>query len=222
MGRFIFLVITMAVAAASQAQQNIKLSVAQYRIADDSQSYNYTPVSIKYSTNQYQARVMLPYIRGYKTRSGLGNASIKLSYLTQWKKTFIDFNYKQKLATADDRLTVPVRDNGVSIELSRYLLGGIGFIELGHTWRNNAHSRLAERNDSFYYALGGMYPIKKGLSLGLLIDHKPTALGQLDRSLTTLGQYKLNSHQRLGFSISKGLTATSPKWLVGLVWSYKY
>ncbi len=222
MRRLIVLLFCLSLVGTIQAQEGIKLSIGQYRILDDSDSYDFTPVSIKYSTQQYQARLTLPYINGYQGESGLGNISIKLSYLTQWKKTFIDLNYRQKLATADDKLTVPVRDSGMSIELARYVAGGIGFVELGHTWGRKAQSNQAERNDRFYYALGGVYPVSPSVSLGLILDHKSTALGQLDRSVSLISQYKLTKKNRLGISIAKGLTTASPSWLIGGMWSHKF
>jgi hypothetical protein len=220
--RLSIILLSITLVGAVHGKESIKLSIGQYRILDDADSYNFTSVSAKYSTSHYRARLTLPYISEYLGESGLGNASIKLSYLTQWQKTFIDFNYRQKLATADERLTVPVRDTGMSIELSRYISGGIGFFELGYTWRNEVQSSESTRNDSLYYALGGLLPLSDDLLVGLTLDHKPTALGRLDRSAGLITQYKVSHRSRLGFNVTKGLTTTSPDWLVGLVLSHKY
>lgn len=222
MGRLILLLLCFPWLGAVQAQESIKFSIGQYRIFDDEDSYSFTPISIKYSTHRYQARLTLPYINDYQGQSGLGNVSVKLSYLSQWKKTFIDLNLRQKLATANDRLTVPVRDSGVSISLSRYIASGVGLIELGHTWGNKAQSNQSERKDSFYYSIGGIYPVKPNISMGLILDHKPTALGKLDRTMTLITQHKMTKKNRIGINIAKGLTSTSPNWLVGGVWSHKF
>ncbi len=199
-----------------------KLSIGQYRILDGEDSYSYTPVSIKQSTRYYRGKLTLPYINGYRGRNGLGNASIKLSYLTQWNKTFIDLNYRQKISTAKKELTLPVRDSAISFELSRYILGGIGFTELGYTWRKAAQANIAKRKDSFYYSFGGLYPVSTNLTSGIILDHKPTALGRLDQNMTLFSQYKLNTEQRLVISFAKGLTTASPAYLMGLTWSYKF
>lgn len=207
---------------AVNVQAGGKLSVSQYRILDGTDSYGYTSVSSKYSTDSYRAKLNLPYISGYRGNSGLGNASIKLTYLSQWQNTFIDFNYRQKLATADKRLTVPARDTSTSIELSRYLLNGIVFAELGYTWRNVAQANLAKRKDGFYYSLGGIYPLIPKINVGIVLDHKPTALGQLDQSATLIAQYKMNQKQRLSMSFGAGLSSASPDYLLGLAWSTKF
>lgn len=209
---------------ACHGKESLKLSVGQYRILDGNDSYGFTPIAIKYSTESYQARLSLPYINGFKGQSGVGNASLKLSYLSQWHDTYIDLNLRQKLGTADDRLTVPVSDTGMSIVLSRYILKGVGFVEVGHTWRHTEFSNLsnsAKRSDSVYYALGAMYPVRKDVSTGIILDHKPSALGQLDQSATLVFQYKLNKEHRFTMSLAKGLATTSSNYTAGLVWSYK-
>jgi len=217
--RLIGLLISFALLNAAHAQQGLKLSVGEYRIFDDADSYGFTSVSSKYSGQGYQASLNLPYISGYRGKSGLGNIAVKLAYLTQWRKTYIDLNYRQKLATADDQLTVPAWDTGMSIELARYIAGGIGFMELGYSWRNKAQSSQSERKNSLFYAVGGIYPLMKQLSVGMILDHKPTALGKLNRNVTAIAQYKLNQKHRIGVNGSKGLTRTSPNWVLGLVWS---
>ncbi len=222
MYRLIGLLISFALINTVHAQQGLKLSVAEYRILDDADSYGLTSVSAKYSSLSYQASVNLPYIRGYRGKWGMGNVSVKLAYLTQWRKTFIDLNYRQKLATADDQLTVPAWDTGMSIEFARYIAGGIGFMELGYNWRHKAQSSQSERKNSLFYAVGGIYPLMKQLSVGMILDHKPTALGQLNRNITALAQYKMNHKYRLGVNGSKGLTRTSPNWVLGLVWSQTF
>lgn len=206
----------------AQAKESMKLSAGQYRILDGEDSHGFTPIAIKYSTSRYKAKIALPYIEGYRGESGLGNIVIKLSYLTQWENIFIDFNFRQKLATADEQLTLPVSDRGGSVELSRYLYGGIVFAELGHIWRSSAPSDYRDRNDSFYYSVGGMYPMSKAIHSGVVFDHRITALGRLDHIVTGFLQYKWNSDVRLGASIGKGLKHISPDWIGGLTWSHKF
>ena len=221
-----------------QAKESLKLSLGQYRIADSAGSYWYTPVSLYYSSGTYKAKLSLPYISGFNGRDGMGNASVKFSYLNQWKKLYLDFHIKQKLATADSNLTLPVKDTGASIELSGYLLGGVAFIELGHWWRENYQydneqkvdnsvnkgpvALVRQREDSFYYVLGGIYPIKKDWVSGLLLDYKPTALGNLDRMVSVLLQRKLSARHKITAILGKGLSETSPDWVSGLVWKITY
>jgi len=205
-----------------QAKESIKLSAGQYRVFDGEDSHGFTPIGIKYSNESYKARVVLPYIEGYRGQSGIGNVVIKLTYLTQWKNLFIDVNLRQKLATADEKLTLPVSDRGGSIELSHYLYSGIFFAELGHIWRSSAPSNQSSREDSFYYALGGMYPLQKKLYSGLVFDHRITALGRLDHIATGFLQYKWSADTRIGASLGKGLKEISPDWIAGLTWSSKY
>lgn len=199
-----------------------KLSVGQYRILDGKDSYGYSSMSFKRSSQLYRAKLNLPYISGYRGHEGLANASIKLSYLSTWEKTFVDLNYRQKLATANKELTVPVRDAGFSIGLSRYLFGGVGFAELGYTWRNTAQAKHSKRKNSFYYSLGGLYSVLPKLSAGLVVDHKPTALGRNDRSITMFTQSKLTKNQRLTLSMAAGLSSASPESILGLAWANKF
>ena len=221
--RFLFILISSGcLILPVHAKDSFKLSAGQYRIFDGAGSHSFTPIGIKYSTGHYRAKIVLPYIEGYLGESGLGNIAIKLSYLTQWKSVFIDLNVRQKLATADEKLTLPVSDRGGSIELSHYLYQGIVFAELGHTWRSSAPSTYKERDDGFYYALGGMYPLQKTLYSGVVFDHKVTALGGLDRIVTGFVQYKWSTDVRVGASLGKGLKQISPNWITGLTWSAKY
>ena len=223
MARFLFILISSGcLILPVQAKESIKLSAGQYRIFDGEDSHGLTSIGLKYSTASYKARIVLPYIEGYRGESGIGNMVIKLSYLTQWKSVFIDFNVRQKLATADEKLTLPVSDRGGSIELSHYLYGGIVFAELGHIWRSSAPSTGSDRDDSFYYALGGMYPLQKKLYSGLVFDHRITALGRLDHIVTSFVQYKWSADTRIGASLGKGLKEISPDWIAGLTWSSKY
>ena len=219
-----------------QAKESFKLSLGQYRIADSGGSYWYTPVGLYYSTRTYKAKLSLPYISGFNGRDGMGNASVKFSYLNQWKKLYLDLHLKQKLATANSDLTLPVKDTGASIELSGYLLGGVAFMELGYWWREDyqydsgqqddssdtQESLVRQREDSFYYVLGGVYPIKKGWVGGLLLDYKPTALGNLDRTASVLLQHKLSARHKVTATLGKGLSETSLDWVSGLVWKITY
>ncbi|GEM_PF-2319655 len=216
------LLISCALLNTAHAQQSLKLSLGEYRILDGADSYGFTSINSKYSSQNYQASLSLPYISGYRGESGVGNVAVKLAYLTQWRKNYIDLNYRQKLATADDQLTVPAWDTGMSIELARYLVGGVGFMELGYNWRHKAQGSQAERKNSLFYALGGSYPLMKYLSAGMILDHKPTALGQLNRNITGFAQYKLNQTHRIGVNAFKGLTQASPNWTLGLVWTQKF
>jgi hypothetical protein len=222
-----------------QAKESIKMSLGQYRIADSSGSYWYTPVSATYKNSSYKARLSVPYISDYQSRSGLGNATIKLSYLSQWNSLYIDFHAKQKLDTADSDLTLPVKDRAASVEISGYMFGGVGFIELGHWWRKDYHTTFqeedprvegktnqyistTERENSFYYVLGAVYPVKKGWITGLVMDYKPTSLGNLDRAVSGLLQYKVSAKQKISATLGKGLSDSSPDWISGLNWSVKY
>lgn len=209
-------------AKALQNKESIKIGVGHYRILDEADSHSFTPISIKYSTSRYKAKLVLPYINGYRRESGTGNAVIKLSYLTRWNDVFIDLNLRQKLATANKKLTLPVSDRGGSIGLSRYISKGVIFAELGHVWRSSEASSNKSRDNSFYYALGGLYPLQKGLNSGIVFDHRVTALGRLDHIATGFIQYKWDEHSRIGASLGKGLKEVSPSWIAGLTWSYKY
>ena len=213
-----------------QAKESVKISLGQYRIADSSGSYWFTPVSATYKNKQYKARVSVPYISDYQGQSGLGNASIKLSYLSQWKSLYIDLHVKQKWDTANSNLTLPVKDRAASIEVSGYMLGGVAFLELGHWWRENHvlsqstdnQNTSIERENSFYYVLGAVYPVKKGWIAGVVLDYKPTALGNLDRAVSSLIQYKISAKQKVSGTLGRGLSSSSPNWITGLNWSFKY
>lgn len=228
------LVLIWLLVAPVQAKETIKMALGQYRIADSSGCYWYTPISATYKNDHYKARLSVPYISDYHGRSGLGNATIKLSYLSQWQSLYIDFHAKQKIDTAQSNLTLPVKDKAASIEVSGYVLGGVAFLELGHWWRENYEASQQsdtqdtdnqntkiDRENSFYYVLGAVYPVKKGWIAGFILDYKPTALGKLDQAASTLLQYKINSKQKLSATLGKGLSSSSPDWISGLSWSVK-
>lgn len=209
-------------ANALKSKDSIKLGLGQYRIFDAADSHSFTPISIQYSARSYKTKLLLPYINGYRGESGLGNAVIKLSYLTRWNNIFIDLHLRQKFATANEKLTLPVNDRGGSIGLSRYISKGIIFAELGHVWRSSETASNKDRDDSFYYTLGGIYSLQKGMSSGIVFDHRITALGRLDHIVTGFVQYKWDANTRLGGSLGKGLKEISPDWIAGLSWSRRY
>ena len=235
-GLTIAIIMAWPLALPVQAKETIKMSLGQYRIADSLGSYWYTPVSASYKNKQYKARLSLPYISDYQGRSGLGNMTAKFTYLTQWKSLYIDIHAKQKWDTAKSSLTLPVKDRAASVEVSGYAFGGVAFIELGHWWRKNyatdqesdeeesegEKAQVSERENSFYYVLGAVYPIKKGWISGLVLDYKPTALGKLDRMVSALLQYKISVKQKVSGTVGKGLSSSSPDWITGLNWSVKY
>ncbi len=205
------------------AKESLKLSLGQYRVSAQGSSYWFTPVSVNYGWSCYKLRASVPFIKRDEGASGLGNASLKISYLSSWQfkrqKLYVDYHLKQKLATSDSSVTLAVKDTGASVEVSAFLLGGVGFVELGHWWREANPGNLDySRENSFHYALGGVYPIKKSWVAGLVLDHKPTALGNLDRAASALLQYKISTNQKVTATVGKGLTNSSPDWISGLVW----
>jgi hypothetical protein len=197
-----------------------KLILSQYRVIDGESSYFYSRLSIKHTNKDYRLKFSLPYISGYRDQSGLSNAAIKLSYLSQWQSNYIDINFRQKLATADKGLTRPAWDQSLSIQVSRYWYKSALFAELGHNWRKSAEQGYQDTASTFY-SLGLLYPLSKSIKLGGLVDNKPTALGNQDQGLTFYSRIKLNTMQKLTLSLAKGLSAASPDYYFGLAWSVK-
>lgn len=197
-----------------------KLSLSQFRVLDGDSSYFYSAMSFKHTNKDFRLKLSLPYISGYLDQSGLGNAAIKLSYLSQWQDNYIDFNFRQKLATADKGLTRPAWDQSLSFQLSRYWFNSAVFAELGHTWRKAARQGYQDKQSTFY-TVGLLYPLSKSISLGGTFDNKPTALGNQEQGFTLYSQFKLSSKQKLATSLTKGLSPVSPDYYLGLSWSVK-
>jgi len=207
-----------------QAGQAIKLSLGQYRVVANERSYWYTPVSAHLASGSYKAKLTLPFVKPDAGPSGIGNGVLKLSYQDQWSDLYLDFHLKRKLANANSRVTLPVNDTSLSMEVSGFLWGGVGFVELGYWWRKRTQYN---RVNSFHYSVGGVMSLRKlgfdkGWIAGLVVDHKPTSLGNLDRVASGLLQRKINARHKLTASVGKGISRHSPDWISGLLWQVKY
>jgi hypothetical protein len=206
------------------AKEAVKLSLGQYRVVAPSNNYWYTTVSGYYATNDYKVKLTQPLVRHDNGGEGAGNATLKLSLLNQWQKMYVDLHLKQKLANARASVTLPVNDTSLSIEASGFLWGGIGFIELGYWWRQKTKF---ERTNSLYYSMGGVSSLKrlgfdKAWVAGLVMDHKPTSQGKLDRVVSLLLQRKLSPSYKVTATVGKGISEQSPDWITGLMWQKKY
>ncbi len=222
------LIVSPAWGDAASPSGRFKLSLGQYRVVAADNSYWYTPVSAYYATSAYKAKLTLPFVNRDNADSGVGNGVLKLSKLNKWQGYYVDVHLKQKLNNANDKVTLPVADTSLSLEVSGFVLGGLGFIELGHWWRDSANQSVQfKRENSFYYSLGGIvsltkFGFSKGWIGGLVVDHKPTSLGALDRVASALLQRKLNARHKITASIGKGISHSSPDWISGFMWQIKY
>ncbi len=202
----------------------VKLSMGQYRVVAADNSYWYTPLSAYYSVSGYKAKITLPLVSLDNGPSGVGNGVLKLSKLNQWQGLYVDVHLKKKLNNANENVTLAVADTSLSLEVSGFVLGGLGFVELGHWWRDKVGQ--SQRENSFYYSLGGVMSLKKigfskGWIGGVVVDHKPTSLGDLDRVGSVLLQRKLSARHKITGSIGKGISHNSPDWISGLMWQVK-
>ena len=207
-----------------QAAQSMKLSLGQYRVVAEQQSYWYTPISAHVAGGRYKAKLTLPFVKPDAGPNGLGNAVLKLTYQDQWSDLYVDVHLKRKLANANSKVTLPVNDTSLSVEFSRFILGGVGFVELGYWWRKRTY---LNRVDSLHYSIGGVLSLSKlgfnkGWIAGLVVDHKPTSLGNLDRVASGLLQRKINARHKITASLGKGISRHSPHWISGLLWQVKY
>jgi len=207
-----------------QAAQALKLSLGQYRVVANERSYWYTPVSAHLANGSYKAKLTLPFVKPDAGPSGIGNGVLKFTYQDQWSDLYLDFHLKRKLANANSKVTLPVNDTSLSMEVSGILWGGVGFVELGYWWRKRTQYN---RVDSFHYSVGGVMSLRKlgfdkGWIAGLVVDHKPTSLGNLDRVASALLQRKINARHKLTASVGKGISRHSPDWISGLLWQVKY
>ncbi len=206
------------------AKDVAKLSLGQYRVVAPANHYWYTTVSGYYAASNYKIKLTQPFIKHDDGRKGVGNATLKLSLLNQWQKVYVDVHLKRKLANAKSGVTLPVNDTSLSLEASGFLWGGIGFIELGYWWRQKTKF---ERTNSVYYSLGGVSSLNrwgfdKAWVAGLVVDHKPTSQGKLDRVASLLLQRKLSPNHKVTVTVGKGVSDESPNWITGLMWQKKY
>ena len=207
-----------------QAVQALKLSLGQYRVVADERSYWFTSVAAQGGYGHYKAKLTLPYLQADGGSQGLGNGVLKLSYEHSWSNVYLDFHLQRKLASARSRVTLPVNDTSLSVEMSGFLWGGVGFVEMGYWWRERTEFK---RLNSVYYSVGGVMGLtglgfNRGWLVGCVADHKPSSLGKLDRVVSALVQRKLNARHKLTASVGRGISRHSPHWISGLVWQLKY
>lgn len=217
-----FAVWLLCLTANTSAQgQDIKagLSLGQYRVQDGyASSYWMQHVSGYMKTKTLKAKVSMPYLQQDNGDSGTGNGLLKLSWLNQWQNLYVDLHVRQRLATANKAVTLPVHDRGASLEVSRFFGRTIGFAELGHWWRE---ATQYDRQNTYFSSLGAIHIISKRWMAGGIFDHRPTAYGEIDRTLSAIVQLRLDGQNKVSLSTGRGLEADSPDWTIGLQWQYK-
>ena len=205
--------------ANAKSSTTLGLSAGQYRIQDNYQSsYWMQHISAYVKYKRVKAKVSVPYLQQENGEQGIGNGLLKVSWLNQWQGNYVDAHLRQRLATANEDITLPVHDQSVSLEMSRILGRIIGFIELGHWWREKTKY---EREDTFFSSVGAIHVVTKKWVLGGVMDHRPTAYGEIDRTATFIAQHRLTGQHKLTFSVGKGLESDSPDWTAGVQWQYK-
>lgn len=196
----------------------LKVSMSQYRVEGSAQeSYWLQSVSGQYQYSNYKIRLSQPYIQSQDDK-GIGNGLLKLSKLGGVGDTYVDVHLKRKLANANQSVTLPISDTGASIELSRMISGVLGFVEVGYWWRERTEYN---RKNNWFYSLGLVSRVSSSLLSGVYLDQKPTAYGEMDRSLSSFLQIKVDRQHKLSLTLGKGLEDDSPAWLAGLQWSFK-
>lgn len=197
-----------------------KWTLGYFRVSDEQgRSYWYSNLSAQYRVQSFKLKASLPHIQRENGDSGIGNGLLKLSWMNQWQQVFVDFHLRQRLATAAKRVTLPVHDQGLSLELSGRIGRGIWFTEVGYWWREKTRF---DRKNTGSLALGGIIALSRSWIIGSVIDHKPSALGQIDQTFSALTQYRWTQRQKTMLYVGKGLTADSPDWITGLQWQYRY
>ena len=199
------------------AANQYKVSIGQYRIVEaDQQSYWLNSLGAQYKYRSFKLQLTQPVVTR-DTEQGRANGLVKITKQGRLANTFVDVHLRQRLGNADREITLPTHDTGVSIELSHKLWHAIGFVEMGYWWRERTDY---QRKDTAFYSMGLAAFIAPQWMGGGYIDHKPTAYGDLDRSVSVFTQYKLDSHHRFTLVLGQGLEPNSPDWLAGLQWSY--
>jgi hypothetical protein len=205
-------------------QAQLNLSIGHFWVDGPNQDYQITSISGKLKNASWAAKLTLPFIQkapsnsNEVTQSGLGNGLLKVSKQWKWKKTALRMHGKQKFATSDEKVVAAVKDRSFSIELNRVVGYGIGFVELGHWWRENKEYK---RNDTWYGAVGYLKPLKP-YSMGFIVDHKPTALGEEDSVLSVILKRPLRNALSASILIGTGLNESSPNFMLGTQFTQKF
>lgn len=197
------------------AKSNI--SMGHYYIDDDSQSYQFTSLSIKKKESSWAAKISLPYVQTQKGEAGLGNIIFKASQKWRYERLLFRAHVKHKIATAQKEIVTPVNDTALAIEVNHQFSWGVGFIESGYWWRQ---AKSYKRKDTAY-ASAGIIKGFKPYAAGLIVDHKPTALGEQDSMVSILIKRTILKKYAVTALIGKGLTNDSPNTMVGLQFSKK-
>ena len=198
--------------AQSFAKSNI--SLGHYFVDAPSENYQFTSVSMSYKHTSFKAKLVVPFIQREEFSNGLGNPLLKFS--NNWRfdrgAKQLTLIYKQKLALADDDTTTAVSDAAVGFEYSQSFKWGIAFVESGHWWRDSVSYT---RKNSVYGTIGIIKPFKQYV-FAMLIDNKPTALGNEDSMASVFVRKKLTSRLSTSFLYGKGLNDNSPNHALGL------
>lgn len=201
----------------SACQAHFNLSIGHFWVEGPHQDYQVSSVSGKLHYSSWTAKLTLPFIQKTPShsygsaQSGLGNGLLKVSRTWKWKETAIRLHGKQKLATSDNHVVAAVNDQSLSVEWNRLIGYGIGFVEVGHWWRENTTYR---RDNTWYGAVGYLKPLKP-YTLGFIVDHKPTALGEEDSVASAILKLPVKNTLFASILIGTGLNESSPQFMLG-------
>lgn len=210
-----FLVITgLLVVLSTQVYAKSNISLGHFIVDTPSEDYQFTSLSMRYQYARFKAKLMVPFIQHEGFSNGLGNPVLKFS--NDWhfdgKEKQLTLIYKQKLALADNNTTTAVSDSALGLEYSHVFSWGIPFFEMGHWWRESVSYN---RKNSIYGTLGFIKPIKRYV-LAVIVDNKPTALGDEDSMASIFVRKKITSTQAVSFLYGTGLNNSSPNHTLGL------
>lgn len=248
-GYTMLLMVVATVLAASHARAaEMRLSVGvDYSTGDygepEDTDITYIPVTGRYQTEKWIARLTIPYIRitgpstvlpeigpvgtaptPRRTEEGLGDILFSLSREIYTSETFLlDLTGRMKLATADEDQGLGTGENDYSLQFDGFspvdratLFGTIGYRILGDP-------PDFELDNVLFGSLGFSYPVSERLSSGAILDlrQETSPAGDPRQEVMVFANNKLTPDWNAQGYLVRGLSDGSPDWAVGLVLVYR-
>lgn len=193
------------------------VNLGHFYVDAPQQNYQFTSVSGKYKTKNWSGKISVPYIQKAQGANGIGNTQLKLTRQWRSQNYLVRTHIKQKLNTANRHVATRVNDSAIAFEINRGFSWGVGFVESGYWWREN---KTYSRENTWYGSAGIISSIKP-YTVGLLVDHKPTALGETDSVASLLLKRSIASGYSITALLGAGLNTDSPNTIIGIQLSKK-
>ncbi len=205
----------------------------------------YLPLTIKYRSFPWTAKVTLPYISitgpasvtaggngvlvdnsngsARETDSGLGDVTASLGFALDslWEasgNTFVDITTRVKLPTADAdaRLGTGETDYQLQLDIAQAIGNSTPFVALGYRWIGDTD--ITDYNDVLYSSLGIDQKLTDTMGVGFSYDFMQATKDDADDRQELMGyiHWKVNQKISLNLYGVAGFTDASPDQAVGV------